>query len=283
MKNLILLAGVACCWSSLPAVAGECTDLASFPATISAPGKYCLAGDVTVNSNSIKAITVNSNDVTVDCQGHTLKNLAASDNGISVGVYLSGRNNVVIRNCRIVGGFTNGIHASQDNNVANKNYYIDIKDNYIAGPYHHGIWAWGSAIEITGNRVYDIGGQRNRDGIGIRVGGSSVGFRLHTVMDNFVAGTNSSYRNAFGIYSDDSLGGIFVRNGVVGSSGQDGFGGYGLRIGGSFNRVTDNHVTGSGQANDKGIWATDDTTSCYDNYLRTTTATINCDASLGNY
>lgn len=283
MKKLLVVAGAACCWMAFPALAGDCTALTGFPATISAAGKYCLADDVTVDSPGIKAITINANDVTLDCDGHTLKNLATSNNGTSVGVYLFAQNNVVIRNCRIIGGFAHGIHANQDNTSFNQNYYIDIKDNYVAGPYHHGIWVYGSAVEVTGNRVYDIGGQLNRDGIGIRVGASSVGFRLHTVMDNFVAGTNSPYRNAFGIYSDNSQGGIFVRNGVVGSSGHDSFGSYGFRIGGSYNRVTDNHVTGSGKANDKGIFSSHESTSCYDNYLRTTVATINCDASLGNY
>lgn len=283
MKKLMIVAGAACCWMALPALAGECIALTSFPATISTAGKYCLAEDVTVDSPSAKAIHIDANDVTLDCEGHTLKNLATANNGTSVGVYLYAQNNVVIRNCRIIGGFTHGIQASQDNSTYNQNYYIEIKDNYVAGPYHHGIWAYGSAVEVTGNRVYDIGGQLNRDGIGIRVGASSVGFRLHTVVDNFVAGTNSPYRHAFGIYSDNSQGGIFIRNGVVGSSGNDNFGSYGFRIGGSYNRVTDNHVTGTGKANDRGILSTDGTTSCYDNYIRSTVATQNCDASLGNY
>jgi hypothetical protein len=283
MIKTILLAGLACCWWAMPAHAETCTPLDTFPTTISTPGKYCLARNVTANSSTMKVITIAASGVTLDCDGFTIKNLASNANGASVGIYMSGQNNVVIQNCRVIGGFTQGIQLTQDNTIANRNYYVDVKNNYVAGPYHHGIWINGSAIEVTGNRVYDIGGQQGRDAIGIRVGGSSVGFKFHTVMDNLVVGTNSPSRSAFGIYSDNTIGGIFIKNGVAGTTGAAGYAGYGIRIGGQYNRVTDNHVTGGGQPNETGIYSVDATTSCYDNYLRTATGTANCDATLGNY
>ena len=51
---------------------------------------------------------------------------------------------------------------------------------------------------------------------------------------------------------------------------------------GAYNRVTDNHVVGSGLENDTGILTSDGTSTCSDNYLRNQTPTVNCNASMGN-
>jgi hypothetical protein len=284
MNRLLAILAFALFAHATPALAQSCTAVTAVPATISASGKYCLARDFTINSTSAKAITINANDVTLDCDGHTLKNLATADNGSSAGIYFSSRNGIVIRNCRILGGFTSGIIANQANTQPNRTYYVNIEHNYIAGPFFYGILAYGSALEISGNRIYDIGGQANSDAFGIRVGGTTAGGpRFHLVQDNLVAGTTSPTRSAYGIYSDNSLASIFIKNGVTASAGNASFGGFGLRIGGFYNRISDNHVVGAGNANDVGIYSDDGTTSCYDNYIRAQLGTTNCDATLGNY
>jgi hypothetical protein len=284
MKRFHQLAALALLASPAAVFAQSCTQLTSVPVTITQPGKYCLANDFTINSTNAKAITIASNDVTLDCDGHMLKNLATSNAGSSAGIVLSSRNNVTIQNCRIIGGFQNGIDATQVQTQPNKNFYIQIRDNYIAGPFWHGIRAYGSAIEVTGNKIYDIGGQLNSYAIGIRVGGSTASnFKFHVVRDNYVVGTNSPYSAAYGIFSDGSLGSAFLDNGVAGTSAAPGQVGVSMYIIGTFNRISDNHVTGTGAPSEIGLFSTDDTTSCFDNYLRVSNWTQNCDATLGNY
>lgn len=285
MKHLYLLAAAVLLASPAVAFAQDCIQITTVPATIDASGKYCLANDFTINSATAKAITINANDVTLDCQGHMLKNLATSNNGTSAGIFLNSRNNVTIQHCRVIGGFQNGIDVIQNQTIGNRNYYVQIQDNYIAGPYWHGIRAQGSAIEVTNNKIYDIGGQLNTYAIGIRVAGSAAAgsFKLHIVRDNTVVGTNSSYSAAYGIFSDGSIGSAFTDNGVAGTSAGSGKIGVGMYVIGQHNRVSDNHVTGVGAPGEVAIFATDDTTSCFDNYLRTTTWTQNCDATYGNY
>ncbi|MFP7723012.1 hypothetical protein [Lysobacter sp. A3-1-A15] len=277
----LLLAAVVL--APMSAAAENCTPISSLPATIGTPGKYCLVANHTVNLNAGNAITIASNDVTLDCDGHAIKNTSTANNGSSAGIHANSRNGITVKNCRVMGGFTNGIDLFQINSGANTSYYSTIQDNYIAGPFLHGIRAYGSALEITGNRVYDIGGQAGTYAIGIRVGGSANGFRLHVVRGNYVAGTNSPFSAAYGIFSDNSLVSAFLDNGIVGTSPAAGKPAYGMYIKGQHNRLADNHIVGVGAPNEVGIHADDATSSCFDNYLRVTLNTRNCDAGLGNY
>jgi len=57
-----------------PAARGEtinCTAIASAPATISAPGIYCLTGDLNTNLASGSAINITANSVVLDLNGQT--------------------------------------------------------------------------------------------------------------------------------------------------------------------------------------------------------------------
>lgn len=267
-----------------PSVAFACTEIDTFPATITAPGKYCLVADALVNLTSGAAVDIASHDVTLDCDGHQLTNLATANNGTSAAVRSNMRHNVVVKNCRIVGGWTNGIDMYQDNTKPNANFYNQVQDNYIAGPYWHGIRAFGSAIEVTGNTVYDIGGQLNNYAIGIRVGGSTTSsFRFHIVRGNKVVGTNSPTSAAYGIFSDNSVSSAFLDNGIAGTTAASGKNAIGLYVVGSHNRISDNHVTGIGSPTETAIQTSNNTTACFDNYLRTTKWTAGCNSGLGNY
>ena len=283
MKRLYQLAALVLLASPAVAFAQNCTSITTVPATISAPGKYCLAKDATVNLASGFGININANDVTLDCDGRQLINTSSVNTGTSVGIQANYRHNVVIKNCRVIGGWMNGIDVYQDNTKQNTSYYNQVLDNYVAGPLWHGIRAYGSAIEVIGNTVYDIGGKLNQYAIGIRVGGYASGFRLHVVNGNKVIGTNSPYSAAYGIFSDNTQSGAFLDNGIAGTSSGEGKNAYGLYIVGQYNRISDNHVTGVGSPTETGIWTSNETTSCFDNYLRTSAWTANCDATMGNY
>lgn len=265
----------------------SCIVLEGLPANIEAPGTYCLAQGHLTDITSGTLINIAANDVTLDCQGHTLRSTAASASGSSSAIVAFDRNNVEIRNCRIIGGFTHGINVSQDNLQPNRSYYNSVVDNYVAGPYMSGIIAFGSAIEVRGNRVYDIGGQLNQSAFGIRVGGSKVsGFKFQIVHDNRVAGTNSPTRHAYGIFSDGSVGTVFHENLVSGSSGAGGaYKGYGIKIAsGAGNTITDNYLHDAGPGSDAvGVQTPSGGGVCYDNQIWAAQPTIGCNAGYGNY
>ena len=264
-----------------------CTALDTLPTTIKAPGEYCLARDYAVNMASGNLIVIATNGVTLDCAGHALRNSATSASSTSNAITMNSRNDIVVKNCRIIGGFNTGINVAQNNALPNKNYYVTIADNYIAGPTLHGIRAYGSALEITNNRIYDVGGQLNDNAYGIRLGGSTTNnyFKFHVVRDNLVAATNSPYLSAYGIFSEGTWAGVFTGNTISGTSASNpSYGAFGMRIEGGMNRVTGNHVVGGGDPdNDFGIYTLDTNSACYDNYIRAITPTANCNATLGNY
>jgi hypothetical protein len=283
MNRLIQLAAIALLGLPAAAYAQSCTAISTIPTTITKPGTYCLTADASVNMTTGNGISIASHDVTLDCGGHQLRNIATANTGNATAIQFSNRHNVVVKQCRVIGGWSIGIDAYQDNTKPNTNYYVQIQDNYVAGPLWHGIRAFGSAIEVTNNTVYDIGGKLNQYAIGIRVGGSNAGFKMHVVNGNKVIGTNSPYSAAYGIFSDGTVSGAFLENGIAGTSAPAGQKTYGLYIAGTYNRISDNHITGVGGTLEYGIFSTNATTSCFDNYLRTMEWTVNCDATLGNY
>ena len=284
MKRLYQLAAIVLLASPAVAFAQSCTTINAVPTSITAPGKYCLGRDFTVNMGSGAAIAINASDVTVDCGGRTLRNTNTNYGNTSVAIKAVGRNNIVVQNCRIIDTFMNGIDLEQSNSAnRNANFYINVRDNYVAGPLWHGIRAWGSAVEVRDNQVYDIGGRPNTYAIGIRVGGALASSHHQVVRDNTVVGVNSKYTSAFGIFSDASVGSVFFNNGVMATQAKDATVGYGLYVIGAWNRISDNHVTGVGMPGEVGVWTSDASTSCFDNYLRAEgSPTMNCDPGLGN-
>ena len=99
------------------------------------------------------------------------------------------------------------------------------------------------------------------------------------------ADSYSPYSHAFGIYSTNSIGSVFHENLVNGTSGAEGFKGYGIRItSGGGNTMTGNYILDAGPGTDAvAIQTPENGGWCYDNQLRAAVWTIGCDASLGNY
>jgi hypothetical protein len=101
-----------------------------------------------------------------------------------------------------------------------------------------------------------------------------------------VAGTNSPTRSAYGIYSDNSIGTMFLNNTISGTYGQaPNYKGVGIFVanGGGLT-LRGNIIGGGGRTNEVGIQTPANGGSCYDNQIRTNpTPTIGCDASLCNF
>jgi len=284
MKKMLLLFVLLCSGYAAPSLAQACTTLHTLPATISEAGNYCLGGNQNLDMASGSALSIAASNVTFDCQDFAISNGASG--GTAVAINILSKNTITVRNCRILGNFHTGIRASQNNAAANSAYYVTLHDNFIAGPLAYGIFANGSGIEIRDNRIYDIGGT-NGIAAGIRLGASTLAGhpRFHLVKDNLVAGTNSAGNNAHGILSDNSQVAIIINNGISGTTATNGaYRSYGVRMmSGTYNRITDNHIVGSGLTNDSGIVSASATDSCHDNYIRSEIATTTCNATFGNF
>lgn len=288
---LTALIAAACTAALLPdaaqAQSSDCTPIESVPAAISSSGKYCLAGDMTLNITSGQAIRINADNVTIDCRGNSITNTAMVNNAASVGIFATSRANLTIKNCRIVGGFTDGIRVTQPMGELNSSFYHRITDNYITA-WRYGILAFGSAIEILDNTIWDVGGQASGIVAGIRIGGASQSQNQFQIVDrNTVVGTGSSAASAHAILSDGSIGALFRENTISGTiSTAPGGRSYGILVSsGSANTVRDNHILGRGQTNETGIQMPANTGSlCFHNRIGVNNQPIvNCNTGVGNY
>lgn len=167
-----------------------CTNITSVPTTITTQGVYCMKQHITTNLASGAAITVNVNNVTIDCNEFKLGNLAAGVGTNAIGVLADGRNNVTVRNCGIR-GFRTGvslvdglyqvydnrfdqntqtsIQVSGDGSVVRNNTVVDTGGSTVAGiTDFHGILTEGD-VDVVGNLVSNVvataGGNRTVYGI----------------------------------------------------------------------------------------------------------------------
>jgi parallel beta-helix repeat protein len=87
------------------------TPISSLPYTITNPGSYYLAGNLTGIAGS-DGIVIKTNDVTLDLKGFTLRGVAGSDNGINV---LNPVRNLAIRNGVVETWGAYGVNAVNGN------------------------------------------------------------------------------------------------------------------------------------------------------------------------
>lgn len=183
----------------------NCTEISSLPASITTQGVYCLKGHLTSSMASGAAITVNTNNVTIDCNDFKVGNLAAGPATNAVGFAADKRLNVTVRNCGIRGfrsamELTNGMYR--------------IEDNLLDHNTQTGAIISGDGSVIRRNEVNDtggstIGGVKNFHGI--YANGET------DIIDNTVTGVMATPRSngtAYGIRSQGMNGGVIKGNRV---------------------------------------------------------------------
>jgi parallel beta-helix repeat protein len=150
------------------------TIINSVPTVISAQGVYCLTHDVTTAITSGSAIDIQTNNVTIDCNGYKLGGLAAGASSNSYGVFSFDRQNITVRNCGIR-GFRSGI------SLAGVGAGQLVEDNRLDNNLVYGIVVSGDNNRVRRNAVYDTGGHSPY------VGSEGI-FASADVIDNTVAG-----------------------------------------------------------------------------------------------
>jgi len=151
----------------------------SVPATISTQGVWCLRADLSTAISSGSAITINANNVTIDCNNFKLGGLGGGPGSIATGVF-SNRTNASVRNCNIR-GFWSGIEIlSLGGNL--------VESNRLDGNLAYGIYTAGAGSTIRNNQVFDTGGSTESPNLAIGIYGAEgtdiVGNTVYGVSTN---------------------------------------------------------------------------------------------------
>jgi len=90
----------------------HCTGfIDALPITIATPGTWCLRRDLATAITSGRAVTINSDNVTIDCNHFTIDGLAAGPASVAGAIYSEDRRQITVRQCK-VRGFGAGVDLS---------------------------------------------------------------------------------------------------------------------------------------------------------------------------
>lgn len=177
--------------SAFAADTDKCTPISAVPFTISAPGSYCLTKNISAPSTftSGNAITVSSDDVTIDLAGYTLGNLLAGTGTQAIGIQGIGLNNVTIQN-GTVRGFFIGIQLSGAAGCSTGSSGHLVTNIRADSNRYIGIQVLGSGIVVGQNQVLHTGGSTSATvsfTVGIHIGGDGAQVVNNSVVDTIPA------------------------------------------------------------------------------------------------
>lgn len=192
----------------------NCTNITALPATISAQGIYCLKQDLSTSLASGTAIDIQANNVTLDCNGYKIGDLAAGLTTQAVGIQSMQRSNITIRNCNIR-GFWIGINLAYNaggSGAPPSGQVVEM--NRIDQSTREGIFVGANASVIRRNIVIGTGTYPSGDNaIAIET------FFNTDVIDNTIDGvsdTSDQAKQVYGIITWSSNGNTIVGNRVRG-------------------------------------------------------------------
>jgi hypothetical protein len=208
-RDILIIAALAAILPSASARAAQSYDnctgfIDSLPATISAQGTWCLRDDLSTAMTSGNAVTVATNNVTIDCNDFKLGGLAAGDSSLANGIRATNRQNITVRHCNIR-GFNHGVRID---GAAGGGHLVE--DNRLDNNLMKGIVVEGDNNRVQRNRVYDTGG------FPLVATGTAYGIDAAAdVIDNTVAGTFGTGPAGYsrGIWVDAP--GAEIRNNLV--------------------------------------------------------------------
>ena len=159
----------------------QCTPITSIPTTITVQGIYCLNGNLSSVLSAGAAITINTNNVTIDMNGFKLGNLGAGATTDADGISADSKKNITIRNGTIRGYF-NGIWLGGGSAASGHL----VEDMRMDGNTRAGIVVDGKGAMVRNNQVVSTGGSTlniNPQGIYVLNGEGA------TIIDNSIANT----------------------------------------------------------------------------------------------
>jgi len=178
----------------------DCTAITSLPYVIATQGVYCLTGNLSTSMTSGNAITINTNNVTLDLNGYKLGGLGAGDGTQTNGIYANQKKNITIKN-GIVRGFYRATYLLDDFPYTNSSGHV-ITGILADQNTHVGIQIDGLGNTVSHNTVVDTGGSTVSDiALGITVRGSGA-----KVVNNTIATTtaqNTAYADGISLTNSD--------------------------------------------------------------------------------
>ena len=201
-------------------------------------------GDLyTLTYNIHGSIVIERDDIVVDGAGYTLQGAGAKD---SMGIILSGRKNVTLRNMEIR-GFSYGIYS--EDSFGNK-----ISGNIIAESMRYGVWLNESSRNVvSGNRVLNNGYgvyfeySLNNNVSGNCISDNNYGVYLYRSSNNTLSKNNVTTNDSYGIWFHESSNFNSISENSIKNNG---YGIYFLRFV-NFNSIFGNNITAN---NSPGIW-----------------------------
>ena len=230
----------------------NCTEITTLPTTISTQGVYCLKKHISTNLASGAAITVTTNNVTIDCNEFKVGNLAAGLLTQAVGIQATGRVNVTVRNCGIR-GFQTGI------NFTNGQYRVET--SRVDNNTQIGIRVGGDGSVVRRNEIVDTGGSQVSGVLefyGIYAEGN-VDITDNIVSSVAATATGTSSRHVYGIYGTEMNAGLVGGNRVLDLAP---YGLLGNRHGIRIENGSNNTVRGNTVVMGSGLLATDTAIRC---------------------
>ena len=115
--------------ASSPATAAESYDgcvgfIDALPQTITTQGIWCLRQDLDTSASSGHMIEIQTNNVTIDCNGFRVRGSGGGASTTAVGIFADSRVNLTIRHCTIR-GFQVGIEVTGGSDYIVENNLID--------------------------------------------------------------------------------------------------------------------------------------------------------------
>lgn len=246
-----------------------CTGfITSLPSTISTQGVWCMRSDLSTAATSGAAITIATNNVTVDCNHFKLGGLAAGNASQTRGIHASNLQNIAVRNCN-VRGFRIGVAlpGSGGGHL--------VEDNRFDNSLYIGIHVEGGRNLVRRNSVFETGGVPSLPNAYAILAAADV---LENQIDGVYPTTASG--NATGILLTSGTASARdnrIRNIIAGSSGNS----YGIQGSGGWTTATGNHiVAGSvGGAGGAGIFSV---RNCMHNTVAAYSTSLSCTYTLDN-
>jgi hypothetical protein len=205
----IWIAGVVLAFPMAAWASNHCTVIAAVPITLTAAGVYCLNGDLDLAGNHGTAVTIATDSVTLDLDGHALRS-RASANTATIGVSAVGVKYFTIENGTLAGfaqavyvrsdgstpakggvlaglkvqrSFWNGLSIECDGCVVRDNIVTDtVVPASLAGYYAAAIDVEGTGALVTGNRVYNTAALNGLNALAF-----GLGTHGSTIANNFAA------------------------------------------------------------------------------------------------
>jgi parallel beta-helix repeat protein len=179
--------------------------ITSLPTSINTPGTWCLNQDLSSANPAINGITINTNNVTIDCNDFKIDGLAAGTATASNGIAASDRHGITVRHCNIR-GFQFGLNISGFSGGNNL-----VEDNRFDGNTYVGVYVEGDGTVVRRNRIFDTGGTTASVPSGAF--GILAYYSVYSmdILDNTIVGvaaTSGTNGSAYGIHTQTATGSI---------------------------------------------------------------------------